>query len=162
MPSFDIVSKVDEQELSNAVIQARKEIATRFDFKGSKSDIILEKTEIKLITEDDMKLRSITDILNSKLIKRGISTKNMRYGKLEEVGGKMKQQKIAIKQGVEREEAKKIIQVIKESELKVQSQIMDDLVRVTGKKIDDLQDVIQMLRANEEIPIALQFVNMRS
>ena len=113
MASFDIVSKVDEQELSNAVIQARKEIATRFDFKGSKSDIILEKTELKLVTEDDMKLRSMTDILNGKLIKRGISTKNMRYGKIEEVGGKMKQQKIAVKQGVEREEAKQLIQIIK-------------------------------------------------
>lgn len=160
MPSFDIVSKVEMQEVDNAVNQAVKEIAQRYDFKGSKSEITQEKEAIKVLTEDDFRLKAIIDILQSKFIKRGISVKALQYGKVENASGSMVRQVITIQQGVSKEKGKDINNVIKESKLKVQSQIQDDQVRVTGKNIDDLQEVIQLLKS-KDLGIELQYVNFR-
>ena len=160
MPSFDIVSKVDMQEVDNAVNQAVKEIAQRYDFKGSKSEITQEKDAIKVLTEDDFRLKAIIDILQSKFLKRGISVKALQYGKVENASGSMVRQVITIQQGVSKEKGKDINNAIKETKLKVQSQIQDDQVRVTGKNIDDLQEVIQMLKG-KDLDIELQFVNFR-
>ncbi|MFQ5737308.1 MAG: YajQ family cyclic di-GMP-binding protein [Thermodesulfobacteriota bacterium] len=162
MPSFDIVSKVDVQEVDNAVNQAQKELQQRYDFKGSKSEIKWDKKEeIVLLGDDDNKLRSVTDILQSKLVKRGVSLKAVEYGKVEEASGSMKRQSLKLRQGIPTEKGKEIVKLIKGAKLKVQSQIQDEQVRVTGKKIDDLQEVIQMLKA-KDLDIDLQFVNMRS
>lgn len=162
MPSFDIVSKLDLQEVDNAVNIAKKELANRFDFKGSKSSIELTKEEITLASDDEYKLGQLKDILESKLIKRGLSILCLDYQKLEDATLGTVRQKIKLKQGVNKEDGKKIIQIIKDTKLKVQAQIMDDQVRVTGKQIDDLQQVMSVLRNNPQIPLPLQFVNMRS
>jgi uncharacterized protein YajQ (UPF0234 family) len=160
MPSFDIVSKVDMQEVDNAMNQAVKEIAQRYDFKGSKSEVTLDKEAIKVLTEDDFRLKAIVDILQSKFIKRGISPKALQYGKVENASGSMVRQMITIQQGVSKEKGKDINSIIKETKLKVQSQIQDDQVRVTGKNIDDLQQIIQLLKG-KDLGIELQFVNFR-
>ena len=160
MPSFDIVSKVDMQEVDNAVNQTVKEIAQRYDFKGSKSEITQEKDTVKLLSEDDFRLKAIIDILQSKFIKRGISIKALQYGKVENASGGMVRQVITIQQGISKEKGKEINNVIKETKLKVQSQIQDDQVRVTGKNIDDLQEIIQLLKG-KDLGIELQFVNFR-
>ena len=162
MPSFDIVSKTDVQEVDNAVNQAIKELQQRYDFKGSKSEIQWEKKEEITITgDDDGKLRSVIDILQTKFVKRGVSLKSLDYGKVEDASGGLKRQVIKIKQGIQSEKAKEITKVIKELKVKVQAQIQDDQIRVTGKKIDDLQEVIQDLKA-KDFDIDLQYVNMRS
>lgn len=162
MPSFDIVSKTDPQEVDNAVNIAKKELANRFDFKGSKSTIEFNgKDEIVLVSDDDYKLGQLKDILESKITKRGVSLLALDYQKLEDATLGTKRQKIKLKQGVDKERAKTIIQIIKESKLKVQSQYMDEQVRVSAKKIDDLQEVIQTLKMSK-IDLPLQFVNMRS
>jgi cyclic-di-GMP-binding protein len=158
--SFDIVSKVDMQEVNNAISQAQKEIDTRFDFKNSKSSISLEKEEIVLASDDEFKLQNVLDIVQSKLTKRGISIKNLEYGKVEPASGATVRQKIKLKQGITQEISKKINVIIKDSKLKVQSQIQGDQLRVTGKSRDDLQRVMQLLKA-EELPIELQFINFR-
>jgi len=158
--SFDIVSKVDMQELTNAVTQAEKEIETRFDFKGSKSSIKIEKDALVVVSDDDYKLKSVIDILQSKMVKRGVSIKNMDYGKVEPASGGTVRQQITLKQGVGQEDAKKINTLIRDSKLKVKTQIQGDQIRVTGKAKDDLQAVIAMLRA-ADLPLELQFVNMR-
>lgn len=161
MPSFDIVSKVDEQEIDNAVNQAIKEISQRYDFKGSKSEIKWEKKEeITVIGDDDYKLKTVIDLLQGKLVKRGVSLKAFEYGKIEDAAGGLKRQVIKIRQGIPTEKAKEIVKTIKDSVIKVQSQIQDEQVRVTGKKRDDLQEVIQMFKG-KELDINLQFVNMR-
>lgn len=161
MPSFDIVSKVDEQEIDNAVNQAIKEISQRYDFKGSKSEIKWEKKEeIIVIGDDDFKLKAVIDVLQGKLVKRGVSLKALEYGKVEDASGGLKRQVIKIRQGIPTEKAKEIVKIIKDSGIKVQSQIQDEQVRVTGKKRDDLQEVIQMLKT-KDLDINLQFVNMR-
>lgn len=160
MPSFDIVSKVDMQEVDNAVNQTIKEIAQRYDFKGSKSEITQEKDTVKLLSEDDFRLKAIIDILQSKFIKRGISVKALQYGKVENASGGMVRQIITIQQGISKEKGKEINNVIKETKLKVQSQIQDDQLRITGKNIDDLQEVIQLLKG-KDLGIELQFVNFR-
>ena len=162
MPSFDIVSKIDLQEVDNAVNIAKKELLTRFDFKGSKSSIELGKDEITLVSDDDFKLKQLKDILESKITKRGISLLSLDYQKLEDATLGTLRQKILLKQGVDKENGKKIIQLIKDSKLKVQAQIMDDQIRVTAKKIDDLQTVMGMLKSQTTIPLPLQFQNMRS
>lgn len=141
-PSFDVVSQVDMQEVSNALNQTTKEISQRYDFKGSKSEVVKDDDGIKITTEDEMRLNAIVDILKSKFIKRGVSIKNLEYGKIEDAAGGMVRQKIKIKQGIDSDVAKKITKDIKETKLKVQAQIQDDQVRVSGKKIDDLQSVI--------------------
>lgn len=162
MPSFDIVSKVDTQEVDNAVNQATKEIQQRYDFKGSKSEIKWDKKEeIIVVGDDDNKLKSVIDILQTKFVKRGVSLKSLEYGKVEEASGGLKRQSIKILQGIAVEKAKEIIRIIKDSKLKVQAQIQDEQIRVSGKSIDDLQGVIQMLKGRD-LDLNLQYVNMRS
>lgn len=163
MPSFDIVSEVDFQEVDNAVNQASKEIDNRFDFRGGKSSISFDKSQkqIQIIADDEMKLRSIHQILEQKFSKRSIDLRSLDYGKEETAGHQQIRQKVSIKVGIEKDVGKRINQLIKSSKLKVQSQLQDDQIRVTGKKIDDLQSVIQLLKV-EEIGLPLQFINMRS
>ena len=160
MPSFDIVSKVDMQEVDNAVNQTVKEITQRYDFKGSKSEVTLEKDAIRIITDDDFRLKAVVDILQSKCIKRGISLKALQYGKAEPASGGLIRQLVTLQQGISKEKGKEIIALVKETKLKVQAQIMEDQVRVTGKNRDDLQDVIQLLKG-KDLGIELQFVNFR-
>jgi hypothetical protein len=162
VPSFDIVSKVDTQEVDNAVNQAQKEMGQRYDFRGTKSEIQWEKKEeITIIADDDYKLKSVVDMLQTRFVKRGISLKSLEYGKVEEASGSLKRQVIKIRQGIETEMGKSIIKIIKGMKLKVQAQIQDNQIRVSGKKLDDLQAVIQELKA-EDLDVALQYVNMRS
>ncbi len=162
MPSFDIVSKVDTQEVDNAVNQAMKEMSQRYDFRGTKSEIQWEKKEdITIIADDDYKLKSVIDMLETRFVKRGISLKALEYGKVEEASGSLKRQVIKIRQGIETEMGKSIIKIIKGMKLKVQAQIQDNQVRVSGKKLDDLQAVIQELKGRN-LDVALQYVNMRS
>lgn len=158
--SFDIVSKVDIQELNNAINQAQKEIDTRFDFKGSKSSIELEKEEVVLTSDDEFKLQNVVDILQSKLAKRGISLKNLEYGKVEPAAGSTVRQKLKLKQGIGQDIAKKINTLIRDTKLKVSSQIQGDQIRVTGKSRDDLQRIIQLLK-QADLPLELQFINFR-
>jgi len=158
--SFDIVSVVNMQEVDNAVNQTNKEISQRFDFKNSKSQVTLEGEDIKILADDDYKLRSVIDILQSKLIRRKVSIKNLEYGKVEEASGGMVRQVIKVKQGIDTELAKKIVKDIKNSKLKVQAQIMNDQVRVSGKSRDELQAVITLLR-EQDYNIDLQFTNYR-
>ena len=161
MPSFDIVSKVDEQEVDNAVNQAIKEMSQRYDFKGSKSEIKWEKKEeVTIIADDDYKLKAVIDILQTKLAKRGVSLKSLEYGKVEDASGGLKRQVIKILQGIPQDKAKEISKFIKELKLKVEAQIQGDQLRISGKKIDDLQEEIRSLK-EKDMKIALQFVNMR-
>jgi cyclic-di-GMP-binding protein len=160
--SCDIVSKIDLQEVLNAVQQSVKEISQRFDFKGSKSSIELnkEKHEIIVISDDDMKLKTVLDILQSKLVKRGISLKALQYGKIEQAAGGTARQHITLQQGIPADKAKEIVKIIKETKLKVQSEIQKDQVRLKGKKIDDLQAVMKLLR-EKELGIHIDFANYR-
>jgi uncharacterized protein YajQ (UPF0234 family) len=158
--SFDAVSKVDLQEVTNALNQADKEIGQRYDFKGSKTELTLEGQTIKIVAADDFKLKSVIDILKTKLITRKVPVKNLEYGKVEEASGGSKRQLITIKQGIESETAKKVVKDIKGLNLKVQSQIMGDQVRVSGKNKDDLQAVIRFLR-EKDYGLELQFINFR-
>ena len=158
--SFDIVSKVDMQEVTNAVNQAQKEIEQRFDLKGTGSEINLEKETIALKAPDEMKLKNILDIVENKLIKRNVPIKNLDHGKIESgLGGSVKQV-ITLKQGIDKDQAKKIINLIKETKLKVQAQIQEDQVRVSGKNRDDLQAVIAKLKG-ADLDLDLQFINYR-
>lgn len=162
MPSFDIVSKVDAQALDNAVNVVTKEITNRFDFKGSHVVIDLDKKEflIKLETDDDMKMRQLLDVLISRSHKQGIAPEAFDASKEGHQSGKAWKKEVKVRNGLAQEDAKKIVKLIKDAGKKVQASINDDLVRVTGKKIDDLQDVIQLCKtANLGIP--LQYVNMR-
>jgi cyclic-di-GMP-binding protein len=159
--SFDIVCKIDMQEVTNALDQARREIETRYDFKGTKNEIKQEKTEITLLTADDMKLKAVTDILQSKLHKRGIPLKGLTYGEVETASGGALRQKITLQQGIPIEKAKEIVRLIKDSKVKVQAAINEDKVRVSGKNRDDLQKIITLLR-DKDLGIALQFDNYRS
>jgi len=163
MPSFDIVSKVDAQLLDNAVNVTRKEITNRFDFKDSPVEISLDKKEYKLTltTADDMKMRQLLDVLISRANKQGISPEAFDLSKEPYPSGKTIRQEVAVRNGLKQEDAKKIVKRIKDAGLKVQAQIMDDMVRVTGKKIDDLQATIQSCRA-ADFGIPLQYENMRS
>ncbi len=160
--SFDIVCKIDMQEMDNAVNQAGRELSQRFDFKGSKSAMSLDKDKgtLTLASEDDFKLRALNDILQSKVIKRGISLKALSYGKVEPAAGGMVRQVITIQQGIAQDKAKEIVRLIKEMKLKVNAAIQKDQVRVSGKNRDDLQAVISMLKASE-LGIDMQFVNYR-
>ncbi|MCK4846324.1 MAG: YajQ family cyclic di-GMP-binding protein [Deltaproteobacteria bacterium] len=162
MATFDIVSKTDEQEVDNAVNQAKKEISTRYDFKDSKSTIEVNKDiEITIMSDDEHKLKSVVDILENKFIKRGVSLKSLDYGNIEDASGDMKRQVIKIVQGLSQDKAKEISKFIKATKLKVQSQIQGDQLRITAKKIDDLQEVITLVKA-EDFKTSLQFVNMKS
>lgn len=158
--SFDVVSEVNMQEVDNAVNQTNKEITQRYDFKNSKSNVSVEGNEIKIIADDDFKLKSVVDILQSKLIRRQVSIKNLEYGKVEEASGGLVRQIVKVKQGIETEIAKKIVKDIKNLKIKVQAQIMNEQVRVSGKKLDDLQVVIQFLK-EQDYGLELQFTNYR-
>ncbi|MBI2619094.1 MAG: YajQ family cyclic di-GMP-binding protein [Ignavibacteriales bacterium] len=160
--SFDIVSEVNLQEVDNALNQAQKEIGQRYDFKGSKSslDFRQKEKEIVVIADDDFKLRSVIEILQSKLIKRSVPVKALRYGAVEPAANSTIRQVVSLRVGIDREDAKTLVKMIKDSKLKVQAQIMEDQVRVMGKNKDDLQQVIKLLRETD-FPFAMQFVNYR-
>ncbi len=158
--SFDVVSKVNLQEVDNAVNQTIKEIEQRYDFKGCQTEITLENAEIRILTSDEFKIKSVVDILQTKLIKRGVSIKNLDYGKIENASGNAKRQLVKVKQGIEMEQAKQIVKDIKSSNLKIQAQIISDQVRVSGKNKDDLQAAIQLLKS-KDYHVELQFVNYR-
>ncbi len=162
MPSFDIVSKVDAQALDNAVNVTTKEITNRFDFKGSHVVISLDKKEfiIKLETDDDMKMRQLIDVLINRAHKQGISPEAFDASKEGAQSGKVWKKEVIVRNGLKQEDAKKIVKHIKEAGLKVQASINDDIVRVTGKKIDDLQTVIQASKG-WNLGIPLQYENMR-
>lgn len=163
MPSFDIVSKVDLQTLDNAVNIAKKEISTRYDFKGSHIEVDLNKKDmvIDLEVENEMQLTQVEDILVTKAMRQGLEANSFDRSKTHSASGKYIRKSIPVKNGIDREAAKKIVKLIKDSGSKVQPAIQDDTIRVTGKKIDDLQEVIQLCRSsNLELP--LQFVNMKS
>jgi cyclic-di-GMP-binding protein len=158
--SFDIVSKVDMQEVINAVQQALKEIETRFDFKGSKSDISLDNDALTLSSDDEYKLSQVLDVLHSKLVKREVSLKALKPGKIEAATGGTVRQVFTMQQGIEQDVSKQINRIIKDSKLKVASSIQGDQIRVTAKSRDDLQAIMQMLRS-ADITVPLQFVNYR-
>jgi uncharacterized protein YajQ (UPF0234 family) len=158
--SFDVVSQIDLQEVSNAVNQAQKEIEQRFDFKNSKSSIKLEQEKILLISDDEFKLRNVTDILESKLVKRQVSLRALEYGKIQPAAGDTVRQEVKLIQGLAQDKAKQIMKVIKDSKIKVTSSIQGDQIRVAGKNKDDLQAVITLLR-KEDFGIDLQFINYR-
>ncbi|GIO53238.1 YajQ family cyclic di-GMP-binding protein [Paenibacillus cellulositrophicus] len=158
--SFDIVSKLDFQEMINAINQTEREIETRFDFKGSKSSLKLEKETLVITSDDEYKLNAVIDILQSKMIKRGLSLKNVDYGKVEPASMGTVRQRITLKQGIDQDNAKKINVLIRDSKLKVKSQIQGDQIRVTGKSKNDLQAVMQLLR-KADLPLDLQFTNLK-
>lgn len=160
--TFDIVSQIDHAEVTNAVNQTLKEVQTRFDFKGSKSNIELEGQEaILLSADDDYKLKSLNDILQSKFVKRGVPLKGLTYGKLEQALGGTVRQRITLQQGIPQEKAKEIVKFIKDTKLKVQSSIQGDVVRVAGRDRDILQEVIAALRGHD-FNIDMQFTNYRT
>jgi len=160
--SFDIVSNVDLQEVKNAVNQATMEIRQRFDFKGSKSEITLDEKvpALNLVSDDDHKMKSVIDILESKLIKRKVSLKALSYGTVEPAGGNTVRQAIQLQQGIPQEKGKEIVKAIKGMKIKVQGQVMDDQVRVSGKNRDDLQAVMAELKG-KDFGIAMSFTNYR-
>lgn len=158
--SFDIVSEMNLEEVKNAIQIAEKEILNRYDFKGSKSEMSLDNGDLVLISDDDYKLEQLKDVLITKLIKRGVPTKNLDYQKVESALGGTVRQRVKLKSGIDKDDAKKINNAIKESKLKVKSQIQDDQIRVTGKSRDDLQAVMQLVR-ELELSVDAQFTNFR-
>ncbi len=160
--SFDIVSEVNLQETDNAINQARKEIAQRYDFKGSKSSIELDLKEKKIavVSDDDFKLKAVVDILQNKMIKRGVPLKALDYAEPEPSSGGTIRQVIGLRVGIDKDNARLIVKMIKDTKLKVQAQIMDDQVRVSGKVKDDLQQVMKLIR-DAELKFAVQFTNYR-
>lgn len=163
MPSFDIVNKIDFQKFDNAVNTANKEISTRFDFKGSESRIDLDQKgkTLQLGSASELKMDAMVDILLSRMLKQGLDPKCLDLTKEVYTSGKMHKKDIPVKDGIDKENAKKAVKLIKDSGLKVQAAIMDDIVRVSAKKIDDLQAVIALMR-NSNFELPLQFVNMKS
>src|SRR5579875_996566 len=160
--SFDVVSKVDIQEVKNAIDQASKEVNARFDLKNSKSSIALEGDEtIQLASQDDYTLKSVIEILSQKLVKRGVSLKNLEYEKVEPAANSSVRQKIKLKQGISSDAAKKIVAIVKESKKKAQASIQGDTVRITSKDRDTLQEIMAMLRG-KDLGLELQFTNFRS
>jgi len=160
--SFDIVSKVDLQEVSNAIQQALKEVHTRFDLKNSKSRIELEgKEAIVLHSEDEFKLKAVNDVLQQRLVKRGVPLKALTYGAVEPAAGSTVRQRISMQQGIPIEKAREIVKLIKESKKKVQASIQGDMVRVGGKDRDTLQEIIALLRSTD-LGIDMHFTNYRS
>ena len=159
MPSFDVVSEIDMHETTNAVDQANREVGNRFDFKGTDSRYVLEDTQITLHSQSDFQLHQMLDILQSKLSKRGIDIACLKIED-PEISGKTARQRITLRQGIDQETARGIIRLIKDSKLKVQAAVQGDKLRITGKKRDDLQAVIALLRANP-VDLPLQYVNFR-
>jgi uncharacterized protein YajQ (UPF0234 family) len=165
MPSFDIVNKIDHQTLDNTINTAKKEITTRFDFKDSKTELDLDKKNliINITTENDLRMNTIVKIIIERMVKQNLDAKSLDLSKDAYQSGAMTKKEIPIKEGIEKEIAKKIVKEIKDLDLKVQSSIMDEQVRVTAKKIDDLQKVIAFCRQKQEVwGLPLQFVNMKS
>lgn len=158
--SFDIASRVNMQEVDNAINQTNKEIKQRYDFKKSVSAVSLEEDNLKIISDDDFKLKYVLDILETKLVKRNVPLKNLEYGKIEEASGGTVRQLLKLKQGIETETARKIVKDIKGLKIKAQAQIIDDKVRVSGKNRDDLQKIITFLK-EQDYKLDLQFTNYR-
>ena len=161
MPSFDIVSELNMQEVDNAINQAKKEILGRYDFKGSNAELNWDKKEVTLLAEDEYKIETMMSILHSRMAKRGLDLRALKLSDIEPAGGKLLRQKVSMIQGIEKEMAKDIIKFIKDSKLKVQAQIMDEKLRVTSKSIDELQSTMQAVKAHN-FSVPLQFDNMRS
>ena len=159
--SFDIVSQVNRAEIVNALDQTMKEVRQRFDFKGSKAEVVLEKEELILTAEDETKLRNMNDILQQKLVRRGVPLKAFTYGRVEDAAGGTLRQRVAIQQGIPTDKAKEIVRFIKDSKVKVQAAIQGDTVRVSGRDRDTLQDVIAQLKA-KDFGIDMQYTNYRS
>lgn len=160
MPSFDVVSEVNKVELTNSIDQSNKEITNRFDFKGSDARIELKDLEVTLFADNDFQLNQVKDILIGKLTKRGVDTRSLSEVKQEKISGNKLKEIIKVKNGIEQEQGKKLTKLIKDSKLKVQASIQGEVVRVTGAKRDDLQEVIALLKA-DSIEIPLQFINFR-
>jgi len=160
MPSFDVVSRVDLQEIDNALNQTRKEVAQRYDLKDAKTEIDWDQKAFTITSADDFKLKAVVDVLQSKLVRRKVPIKNLDYGKIEPAANSRARQVISMRQGIETDIAREIVKRIKASKQKVQSQIMGEEVRVSGKNRDDLQAVIELLRG-EDFGLELQFVNFR-
>jgi cyclic-di-GMP-binding protein len=159
-PSFDVVSEINMQEMDNAVNQTVKELSQRYDFKGAVAEIDFKETELRIHAQDEMRLNAILEILRGKMAKRNISPKFLDLGKVEPAANSTIRQIVKIKKGIDKEKAKVIVQDIKNSKIKVQGQIMDDVVRVSGKDKDDLQQVIQLIKG-KDYGIEIQFTNYR-
>ncbi|MDT4967685.1 MAG: cyclic-di-GMP-binding protein [Acidobacteriota bacterium] len=159
--SFDIISKADRAEIDNAINQTAKEVGQRFDFKGSHAQVVLEEKALLLTAEDETRLRNMNDILQQKLVRRGVPLKALSYGKVEPAAGGSVRQRVDIQQGIPQEKAKEIVKFIKDSKAKVQAAIQSDTVRVTGKDRDTLQDIITKLKA-KDFGIDMQFTNYRT
>ncbi len=159
--SFDIVSQVDSAEVTNAVNQTIKEVRQRFDFKGSAANVLFEKTELVLTAEDETKLRNMNDILQQKLVRRGVPLKALSYGNIEPAAAGTVRQRAQIQQGIPQEKAKEVVKFIKDTKVKVQASIQGDVIRVSGRDRDTLQEVIAALK-NKEFDIHMQFTNYRS
>ena len=160
MPSFDVVSRVDMQEIDNAVNQTRKEVSQRYDFKGTDTQLTLDGTEIRIVSADEFKVKAVVDVLQSKMVRRQVPLKALTYGKIEPAAAGRARQTVTIQQGIATEKGRQIVKLVKDGKLKVQVQIQADQVRVTGKNRDDLQRVIQLLR-QQDLDVPLQFVNFR-
>lgn len=161
MPSFDLVSKTDMMEMKNALQMAQKEVNSRYDFKGSDTSFELKESAIELRADDDYKMKAALEILRGQLVKRNIGQRCIDPQKVEPSGNRMLKQTINIKNGIDKEKARTINKLVKESGLKVSSSILDDKIRLTGKKIDDLQEVFQLLRKHKDVDIELQIENMK-
>ena len=161
MPSFDIVSELNMQEVDNAINQTIKEIDGRYDFKGSNAELKWDKKEITMLAEDDYKIETMMSLLQIKMGKRGVDLRALKLSEVEPAGGRLLRRKVTFSQGIEKEAAKDVIKFIKDSRLKVQAQIMDDKLRVTSKSIDELQSTMQAIK-NHNFSVPLQFNNMRS
>ncbi len=159
--SFDIVSQVDTAEVANALNQTIKEVRQRFDFKGSSANVVLEKTELLLTAEDETKLRNMNDILQQKLVRRAVPLKALSYGNIEPAAGGTVRQRVQIQQGIPQEKAKEVVKFIKDTKVKVQASIQGDVIRVSGRDRDTLQEVIALLK-NKDFAIHMQFTNYRS
>jgi uncharacterized protein YajQ (UPF0234 family) len=159
--SFDIVSQVDTAEVANAINQTVKEVRQRFDFKGSSANVVLEKTELLLTAEDETKLRNMNDILQQKLVRRTVPLKALSYGDIEPAAGGTVRQRVQIQQGIPQEKAKEVVRFIKDTKVKVQASIQGDVIRVSGRDRDTLQEVIALLK-NKDFAIHMQFTNYRS
>jgi cyclic-di-GMP-binding protein len=160
MPSFDIASEIDMQELDNAIQQARKEYQGRYDFRGSKAEIIWDKKILAVTAEDEYKLNALKDMIQSRAHKRGIDIRALQFSEPKPIGNMMQRRDVKIVQGIETEKAKEITKAIRDSKIKVQAQIQDEKVRVTGKNRDDLQACMAMVRAGS-FDLPLQFINFR-
>lgn len=159
--SFDIVSQIDRAEVVNAINQTSKEVSQRFDFKGSAAQVTLEEKELVLAAEDETKLRNMNDILQQKLVRRGVSLKALSYGAIEPAAGGTVRQRVALQEGIPTEKSKEIVRFIKDSKAKVQAAIQGDVVRVTGKDRDVLQDIIAKLKG-KDFGIHMEYTNYRS